>query len=62
LLHMPSHIYVRLGNYAQAVKANEAAASADRAYLRATGTQDSVWPDVLQSRPAVLMDRRQYGG
>jgi tetratricopeptide (TPR) repeat protein len=43
LLHMPSHIYVRLGNYAQAVKANEAAASADRTYLRATGMQDSVY-------------------
>jgi tetratricopeptide (TPR) repeat protein len=43
LLHMPSHIYVRLGNYPQAVKANEAAASADRAYLRATGMQDSLY-------------------
>jgi hypothetical protein len=43
LLHMPSHIYVRLGNDAQVVKANEAAASADRAYLRATGMQDSLY-------------------
>jgi tetratricopeptide (TPR) repeat protein len=43
LLHMPSHIYVRLGNYAEAVKANEAAASADREYLRATGTGNSVY-------------------
>ena len=40
---MPSHIYVRLGNDAQVVKANEAAASADRAYLRATGMQDSLY-------------------
>jgi tetratricopeptide (TPR) repeat protein len=43
LLHMPSHIYVRLGNDAQVVQANEAAASADRAYLRATGMQDSLY-------------------
>jgi tetratricopeptide (TPR) repeat protein len=43
LLHMPSHIYVRLGNYAQAVEANEAAANADRAYLRTTGMQGGVY-------------------
>jgi hypothetical protein len=41
LLHMPSHLYVRLGNYFEAVKANEAAASADRAFLRATGMRNS---------------------
>ena len=43
LLHMPSHIYVRLGKYAEAVKANEEAARADRDYLRAAQMQDSVY-------------------
>ena len=43
LLHMPSHIYVRLGKYAEAVKSNEEAAHADRDYLRAAQMQDSVY-------------------
>ena len=55
LLHMPSHIYIRLGNYAQAVKANEAAASADRAYLRATGTQDSVYGRMYYSHDLLFL-------
>lgn len=32
LVHMPSHIDVRLGNWAEAVKANEKAVAADRIY------------------------------
>ena len=55
LLHMPSHIYIRLGNYAQAVKANEAAASADRAYLGATGTQDSVYGRMYYSHDLLFL-------
>ena len=55
LLHMPSHIYIRLGNYAQAVKANETAASADRAYLRATGTQDSVYGRMYYSHDLLFL-------
>ena len=43
LLHMPSHIYVRLGKYAEALKANEEAARADRDYIRAAQMQDSVY-------------------
>jgi len=35
LVHMPSHVYLRLGNYAAAMRANEAAIAADRAYLAA---------------------------
>lgn len=34
LLHMPSHIYTRLGEYDRAIAANERAAAADRAYLQ----------------------------
>lgn len=35
LVHMPSHVYLRLGNYSAALRANEAAIAADRAYLAA---------------------------
>lgn len=37
LVHMPSHIYARVGDYSAATRANEAAASVDAAYLRETG-------------------------
>lgn len=37
LVHMPSHIYIRTGDYAEAAKANEAAAKADLAYINRTG-------------------------
>jgi hypothetical protein len=39
LVHMPAHIYIRTGDYAAAVKTNEAAAIADRAYIKASGAQ-----------------------
>jgi hypothetical protein len=55
LLHMPSHIYIRLGNYEQAVKANQVAASAYRAYLRATGTQDSVYGRMYYSHDLLFL-------
>jgi hypothetical protein len=35
LLHMPSHVYLRIGRYHDAVLANQAAAQADRDYLKA---------------------------
>ncbi|MBL9135836.1 MAG: hypothetical protein JNK85_08215 [Verrucomicrobiales bacterium] len=34
LVHMPAHIYMRVGNYAAAAVANELAAKADRTYIR----------------------------
>ncbi len=34
LVHMPSHIDIRLGRYAEAIEANERAVAADRAYLK----------------------------
>jgi hypothetical protein len=34
LLHMPSHIYMRVGQYQDATLANERAVKADRAYIR----------------------------
>jgi tetratricopeptide (TPR) repeat protein len=34
LVHMPGHIYIRVGRYADAIRANEHAAHADEAYIR----------------------------
>jgi tetratricopeptide (TPR) repeat protein len=39
LVHMPSHIYMRTGDYAAAVRSNEQAAEVDRDYIRLTGAQ-----------------------
>jgi tetratricopeptide (TPR) repeat protein len=39
LVHMPSHIYIRTGDYEAAAKANVAAAEVDRAYIKATGVR-----------------------
>ncbi|MBI1211318.1 MAG: hypothetical protein GC190_07645 [Alphaproteobacteria bacterium] len=36
IVHMPSHIYNRLGRYAEEVRLNQAAAKADEAYVAAT--------------------------
>lgn len=39
LVHMPSHIYIRTGDYEAAAKANEAAAKVDLEYIQRTGVQ-----------------------
>lgn len=39
LVHMPSHIFFRLGRYQDAVAANQAAVNADREYTAATGAE-----------------------
>lgn len=39
LVHMPSHIYMRVGQYHDATLANEKAAKADRAYIRQCAAQ-----------------------
>ncbi len=38
LVHMPGHVYIRTGDFESAVKTNELAAEADRAYLHASGS------------------------
>jgi tetratricopeptide (TPR) repeat protein len=43
LVHMPSHIYVRTGYYADAVKSNEEAAKVDRLYAQKTAQQGSMY-------------------
>lgn len=39
LVHMPSHIYIRTGDYTEAAKANADAIQADRNYMQKTGAQ-----------------------
>src|SRR5688500_10313956 len=39
LVHMPSHIYVRTGDYAEAAQSNIDAIAADREYIAKTGAQ-----------------------
>ena len=39
IVHMPAHIYIRTGDYQLAVKTNEEAAAADRAYIKSSGAQ-----------------------
>ena len=39
IVHMPSHIYFRVGRYADAVKMNEAAAQKDEDYIAACKAQ-----------------------
>jgi tetratricopeptide (TPR) repeat protein len=39
LLHMPAHIYIRVGDYEAAARANEKAIAADRAYLKISGAK-----------------------
>jgi tetratricopeptide (TPR) repeat protein len=37
LVHMPAHIYLRLGRFADSIRSNVAAARADEAYLQSSG-------------------------
>jgi len=48
LVHMPAHVYIRTGDYEAAVKTNEKAAAADRAYMQASGVQ-GIYPMMYYS-------------
>ena len=48
IVHMPAHVYIRTGDYAAAVKANQEAAAADRAYLKSSGAQ-GIYPMMYYS-------------
>jgi tetratricopeptide (TPR) repeat protein len=48
IVHMPAHVYIRTGDYQAAVKANEQAAIADRAYIKATAVQ-GIYPMMYYS-------------
>jgi tetratricopeptide (TPR) repeat protein len=45
LVHMPSHIYYRLGRYQDAIDANRAAIAADEAYFRRAGKRPGIYAD-----------------
>jgi tetratricopeptide (TPR) repeat protein len=48
IVHMPSHVYIRTGDYEAGVKANEDAAAVDRAYIKASGAQ-GIYPMMYYS-------------
>jgi tetratricopeptide (TPR) repeat protein len=48
IVHMPAHVYIRTGDYASAVKTNQQAAEADRAYLQSSGVQ-GIYPMMYYS-------------
>jgi tetratricopeptide (TPR) repeat protein len=48
IVHMPAHVYIRTGDYDAAVKINEEAAAADRAYIKASGAQ-GIYPMMYYS-------------
>ncbi|MGA8223660.1 MAG: hypothetical protein WB780_18575 [Candidatus Acidiferrales bacterium] len=48
LVHMPAHIYSRIGDFESAAKSNEAAAAVDIAYINATGAQ-GIYPAMYYS-------------
>jgi tetratricopeptide (TPR) repeat protein len=48
LVHMPAHVYIRTGDYESAVKTNQAAAVADRTYIKASGAQ-GIYPMMYYS-------------
>ena len=48
IVHMPAHIYIRTGDYAAAVKTNQEAAKADRAYINSSGVQ-GIYPMMYYS-------------
>jgi len=43
LVHMPAHIYMRVGDYSAAAHSNAAGAEVDRIYLRESGTAGSMY-------------------
>jgi len=48
IVHMPAHVYIRTGDYAAAVKTNQEAAIADRAYIKSSGVQ-GIYPMMYYS-------------
>ena len=44
VVHMPAHVYLRVGRYADAARANLAAMAADRRYLGASPSKEGIYP------------------
>lgn len=58
LVHMPSHVYMRTGDYAAAVQSNAHAVAADRAYLAQTD-QHGVYE--IWTKAVAVQDALAYG-
>ena len=48
LVHMPAHIYIRTGDWSSGIQTNEAAAEADRKYMKASGAA-GIYPAMYYS-------------
>ena len=48
LVHMPSHIYIRTGDYERAIETNQEAAAADLSYIQASGAH-GIYPMMYYS-------------
>ena len=49
LVHMPAHVYIRTGDYAAAIAANEQAARVDEKYISCCGPRGGVYPAMYYS-------------
>lgn len=49
LVHMPGHIYMRVGDHEGAARINETAALADRNYMQASGVRKGMYPAMYYS-------------
>src|SRR5204863_9309246 len=49
LVHMPAHVYMRVGDYAAAARSNAAAAAADEAYFKQARCAEGVSPMMYYS-------------
>jgi tetratricopeptide (TPR) repeat protein len=49
LVHMPAHVYVRMGDYAAAIRANAEAARVDEAYIACCGPRGGLYPMMYYS-------------
>ncbi|MCX6599673.1 MAG: hypothetical protein NTV70_25245 [Acidobacteria bacterium] len=62
LVHMPGHIWLRVGDYEMAAAVNERAAEVDRAYLGATGVTDSPYMGYYMHNLHFIAAARQMQG
>ena len=61
VVHMPSHIWLALGDYASAIDINERAARADREYFARTGAMSSYYEYYLHNLQFIVYARSMQG-
>ena len=57
MIHMPSHIYQRVGRYADAMKSNQLAIAADEDYISAVPCPGDIPHDVLPAQHSLSLVR-----